>query len=86
MELFEAKLASHNRIYDVLPERFATITRIPENDFIKVEFVDSSEGDDRNHFVAADCLEDIESMADLLHNQLGGNTDEYLGILKFFMG
>ena len=85
MEIFEVKLASHNRIYDVLPERFATITRISENDIIKVEFVDSSEGKGRKHFVAADCIEDIESMADLLHDQLGGAEDEYLVILKYFM-
>lgn len=83
MNVLEITLASSQTVSEQVPKRLATIKRLPGEDYIKVVFVDAISV--RDHYVLADCLEDAQSMAELLGDQLGGKSDEYLGILKYFM-
>ena len=71
-----------------LPEYFATIHRVPGNDYITVTI--AATGHECEHVVEADCMEDVWSMAECLQYHLDGgkgtNSDihEYFRILQHF--
>ena len=55
---------------DGLPRAFARISRVAGDEFVTVLLLTSS--GERTHHVAADCDEDIRSMADCLQQTLDG--------------
>jgi len=70
------------------PSRFANVSRKVGNPYIKVSLI--SPTGERNHFVQADCAEDILSMAECLQEFLDGEkgtnsmVQDYYRILQHF--
>jgi len=69
MNIIEMKLAGHMNKGDV-PEYFATIHRVPGNDYITVKLI-SADGE-REHLVEANNPDDVYSMAECLQYHLDG--------------
>lgn len=88
MYIAEIKLAGRFKSGTTLPAAFATISRKPGEEYIRVLLL--TETMEREHFVAADCEQDIQSMAECLQYHLddckgtGSMIYEYLQILQKF--
>jgi hypothetical protein len=89
MTIFEIKLAGHIKKGQMTPECFATIHRVPGNDYITVS-INSPDGD-REHLVQAGCTDDGFSMAQCLQERLDGykgtnsEVHDYFRMLQQFM-
>jgi len=69
MHIIEMKLAGRLNKNN-LPEYFATIHRVPGNDYITVIIIGPDS--EREHLVEADNSDDVYSMAECLQYHLGG--------------
>lgn len=87
MNIIEMKLAGRMK-KGQLPEYFATIHRVPGNDYITVKLI-SADGE-REHLVEANSPEDVFSMAECLQYHLDGckgtnsMIHDYYRILQMF--
>ena len=88
MRITEMKLAGRlNK--QKLPEYFATIHRVPSNDYITVTIIGPDS--EREHIVEADSPEDVFSMAECLQYHLDGckgtnsMVHDYYRILENFI-
>ena len=88
MRITEMKLAGRlNK--NKLPEYFATIYRVPGNDYLTVTII--GPGGEKEHVVEADCPEDVFSMAECLQYHLdgckgtGSMVHDYYRILENFI-
>lgn len=89
MYIAEITLAGRFEAQTKRPTMLATISRKPGDEYIKVLLI--SDQEKRDHFVSADCQEDVYSMAQCLQYHLdecqGTNSmvQEYYQILQRFM-
>ena len=81
MHIYEIKLAGRMNKGDI-PEYFATLHRVPGNDYITVKLI-SADGE-REHFAEADNPEDIFSMAECLQYHLDGYKGTHSEIHDYY--
>jgi hypothetical protein len=79
MHVVAITLAGRSPSAGMPPAKYANMSRKLGSPHIEVSFV--SPGGDRDHFVEADCAEDVVSMAECLADHLGGTVEEYMQAL-----
>lgn len=89
MQILEMKLTGNIKPDQFIPDAFATIHRIPGNDYLTVMII--CPAGEHKHRVQADCQEDIWAMAERLQYHLDGyagtksDIHDYYRILGYFM-
>jgi len=83
MHVVAITLAGKSPSAGMPPAKYANMSRKLGSPHIEVSLV--SPAGDKDHFVQADCAEDVVSMADCLADYLGGTVEEYMKALNLLV-
>jgi hypothetical protein len=83
MHVVAITLAGKSPSAGMPPAKYANMSRKLGSAHIEVSLI--SPGGERDHFVEADCAEDVVSMAQCLAHHLGGTVDEYVKALNLLV-